>query len=261
MKTAFNITQLAKGMTLKDKARILIADVEEKCRTDGKSLLTATEKDAIVEDAGKHYELREINRIYNLYQTVYFISLDVYSRLQTLVIQIDAVEKIILAGYLAGNAMETIDRILHDVVPDEDKEKMYKKYDFDIKLVSKHNLLADGKLQPQLVESFMSVVALVKVLRGYMYDMEYVQSKSDVQVIMEKEKDTLNDCNKLIETVVELSETFRVMRVFRDYDVIEEVNDEVQKLIDTLQDMKKATELAEEEKESRREKVDKYLER
>src|SRR3989338_6917418 len=147
MSTTFNITQLAKGMSLQDKARILIADVEEKSRTDGeKTLLTASEKDAIVEDAAKHNELREINRIYNLYQTVFYVYLDVYSRLQTLLIQIGSVEKIILAGYLAANAMDTIDRLLHDLAPDKDKEEMYKEYDFDIKLVSKSNLLVDGRL-------------------------------------------------------------------------------------------------------------------
>lgn len=261
MSTTFNISQLAKGMSAQDKARILIGDVEEKTRTDGTGLLTAAEKDAIVEDAGKRNELREINRIYNLYQTEFALSMDVFSRLQTLMMQIAVLEKIILAAYLAGAGIDAIDKIFHDLAPDEDKEKLYKKYDFDIKLISKNILISEGKLLPQLPEALIGVVDLVKVLRGYMYEMEYVQSKTSVQVIMPKEQETLDDCEKIIGIVVKLEDTLRPISIFRDYDLIEDIDDDSQRFIHAVRDMEKATELDEDEKARRRTKVDKYVER
>jgi hypothetical protein len=64
----FNIKALAKGMSLKDKAKLILADHDQQCISQGKDrLLTSDEEAAIERDCRKRGEMGRMNEFYNYY--------------------------------------------------------------------------------------------------------------------------------------------------------------------------------------------------
>lgn len=260
MKYDLNVKQLAKSMHVHDKVRMLIADVEEKMKTDSKGLLSESEKDAIVEDAHKKHELSELNRIYNLYVLEGGLYMDTYSRLQALLIQFASLERILLMIGVAGFGRDAIDRIVHDLVPDKDKKTVYKEYESDMKTLNKYILIQDDKPHPDLVEAVDSLIKVAKVVRKFLYQIEYVQHKTEVKIIMDDHQEIYDSCEELIQSIINFDASLRLLRVLRDYEVLDD-SDESKELLDMVQNIEQRLTLSEQDKQEAEAKIEKYLEK
>lgn len=258
MKNDLNVKQLAKGMHVHDKVRMIIADVEEKMKTTGKGLLSESEKDAIVEDAHKKHELSELNRIYNLYVLEGGLYMDTYSRLQSLMLQFATLERILLMIGVSGLGRDAVDRILHDLAPDKDREKLYKEYESDMAILNKYILIQNNKPHPDLIDAVSNLIKIAKVVRSYLYQVEYVQSKTEVKIIMEDHKEIYDSCEELIQSIINFDASLRLLRVIRDYDLLDD-SAESRQLVNMVKNIEKEIALADQDKREAEAKIEKYL--
>lgn len=258
MKSDLNVKQLAKNMHVHDKVRMLIADVEEKIKTDGKGLLSESEKDAIVDDAHKKHELNELNRIYNLYVLAGGLHMDAYSRLQVLMLQFATLERILLMIGVSGLGRDAVDRILHDLAPDKDRKKLYKEYESDMAILNKYTLIQGNRPHPELAEAISNLIEFVKIVQRTLYQVKYVQSKTEVKIIMDDHQEIYDNCEDLIQSIIGFDGSLRLLRVLRDYDVLDDF-DESKELLDMVRNIEDKIALSEQDKQDAEAKIEKYL--
>ena len=157
---------------------------------------------------------------------------------------------------LYDTSIDVIDKILYDFAPNEDIKKLHKKYNIDSKLINDYDLINNRLLHSKVAKSFIGIVDAIKIIRGYIFEIYYLQSKTEVQIITNSDQELLDDLDRFIDTIVNLDETFLLLRMFRDLNVIKDDTPETIKFIELIRDMEKATELSEEEKEDCHRKID-----
>ena len=103
-------------MHIRDKMKLLFEDMNRQAETQGKeSILTPQERDAIVDDARKSGEMKEIRRVNELYRTAMFLDLDIEIAERNLLLAICQLEKTLMGVVLKGATEDVVSEIFYDI--------------------------------------------------------------------------------------------------------------------------------------------------
>lgn len=285
-----DLKKLSKGMHIRDKMKLLFEDMNRQAETEGKeSLLTPQERDAIVDDARKSGEIREIRRVYEFYRTALFLDIDMGVAELHLYLAISQIEKILMGIILKGAADDIISEIFYDIAHQNNNissdvedtiQKLRVKYKIDSVILKGFDLFTTpedsedassvekqiteiGSLEPnpEIQQSFMLTFLHAKKLKTILYKMSYVVSKAPIDFLPASTKRLVKDSEELIAQVCTLDGSLSSLRIYRDYaDAFAKDATLVEpKFLETIQDIKTHLELNAEEKDGLEKKIDDSL--
>lgn len=285
---ALDLKKLSKGMNIQDKMRLLFEDSNKQAETDGKEhILTVHERDAIVEDARKSGEIREIRRVNELYLLSNFISIDMEIANLALLLSITSLEKSLMGIMLKGAAEEIVGEMIYDLVKQDNtapsafnkkSEELRKKYRVDSVLfkgfdffdapikndgsfpdgLKNENLQPNPDIQRFFIVSYMHA----KKLKKKLFEMEYVIKKAPIDFIPQWNKNLMKDSEEVLSSFSNLDQTLRPLRIYRDYgeafiNLAKLSNPE---FLDIIKNLPVKIVLTDNEKEELRDRIDKRLE-
>jgi len=285
-----DLKKLSKGMHIRDKMRLLFEDMNRQAETQGKeSILTPQERDAIVDDARKSGEIREIRRVNELYRTAMFLDLDMEIAERNLLLAISQLEKTLMGVVLKGATEDAVSEIFYDMASQNNASpetveasvsELRKKYKIDSVILKGFDLFnppADGEAteqaeelpadpdnfepNPEIQTSFMLAFQIAKKLKGKLYEMSYVTEKAPIDFLPKSIKQLIQNSEELLTMFCALDESLRLLRVFRDHaaDFTSDAMLVEPKFLETIQDIPTHMEFTAEEKNALEKKIDDSL--
>ncbi|OGJ44408.1 hypothetical protein A2272_05675 [Candidatus Peregrinibacteria bacterium RIFOXYA12_FULL_33_12] len=235
-------------MSLQDKAKLLFADKNLKYDTIGKeSLLTAGEEDLLIKDAQKNNQIRELNRINNLFNLLGLLIIDVRVAALNLELAISYMDTYVMTIYLIETHR---DKVNNESV--NDKSSYFTSSDPNIR-----------EPNATLQAKWDNAVHCYKELCKKMYMVEYVNVLAGINLISNEDQKLLDLFKKQLESFCNLEGLLGIMKLYKkffEFGLMKESNIKSPFFLDSLkQDIKEALELIEEEKEEAKAKIDKHL--
>lgn len=284
---ALDLKKLSKGMNIRDKMKLLFEDSNKQAETDGKEhILTAQERDAIIEDARKSGEIREIRRVNELYRHSNFISIELEIYNLSFLLSITSLEKSLMGIVLKGACEEIIGEMIHDLVKQDGtsqsefemkSDELRKKYRVDSALFKgfdffdsnieddshmpdeykNNNLQPNPDLQRYFILSYKHAMKIVRKL----FEKDYVVAKAPIDFLATQSKDLIKESEELLSLFNNLDQTLRPLRIYRDYaeqffDISKIKNSE---FIELIQNLPTKLILSDKEKDDLRAKIDTSL--
>jgi hypothetical protein len=273
-----NIKTLAKGMRVEDKAKLLFADRDKRAETSGKEgLLTPDEEKAIIEDAQDLRQITELNRFNKLYNIASFLLLDIQTAFLNFELANERVLTVLTAMILVGEATDALGDTIYalatagyseeqledktfqkevDQKADDfrkkykstDLTKIYDYFEPSLRETSYFSTKAETLSQPNplLQRAFMEAVKRVKQFRKQVYSSKYVESKAGMELLSERDRQTINGFTKEIDEFVNLESYLGLIKMYADFADKGMLRNEgliEPKFIEAIKDMKKATRL------------------
>ena len=282
-----DLKKLSKGMNIHDKMKLLFEDSNKQAETDGKEhILTAQERDAIVEDARKSGEIREIRRVNELYLLSNFISIDVEIAQLVFLLSITSLEKSLMGIMLKGAAEEIIGEMIYDLAKqgnakpsniDMKSEELRKKYRVDSVLFKGFDFfdapieddssfpvgLKNDNLQPNPdIQRFFIVSYMhAKKLKKKLFEMEYVIKKAPIDFLPQRHKDLIIESEEVLLSFTNLDHTLRPLRIYKDYGeaFINMAKLSNPEFIDIIKNLPTKLELTDDDKEELEVRIDKHM--
>jgi hypothetical protein len=220
----FDLKQLSKGMHINDKLRLLFADLNKQSETESREIiLTPQEKDALLDDAKKRGEYREIRRVMNLFKTCTLMLIDLeIIHLSTLLV-ITTLEKILIGIILKGVTEEIVDQMIHDWSAGETKavEKLRSKYKIDHVLMKGFDYFSETReVNKDLEKYFLISCKYIRRLNKKLYEIDYVTNKSPVEFLSDYSRNLINESRNLINLFIRLDAPLKFLRIYRDYGTV-----------------------------------------
>jgi hypothetical protein len=282
-----DLKKLSKGMSVKDKMRLLFQDMNRQAETAGKeSVLTPQERKAIVDDARNTGEIIQIRKVNELYLAAMFISIDMEITQLQLLLSMGQLEKTLTGIILKGATEEIIGEMVYDLAsqdentPTELENKikelrikykvdniLFKGFDFfnpiednegaSLTEFDTNVLVPNQNIQKSFINSFY----LAKKLKRKLYEMSYVLGKTPIDFLLSSTKDLIKDSEELLIYFTNLNETFKPLRIYRDFgqEFSKNTNLVEPKFFEIIQDIEKNLELSIEDKEKLESSIDKSL--
>ncbi len=285
-----DLKKLSKGMHIQDKMKLLFQDINRQAETAGKeSILTPQERDAILDDARKSGEMKEIRRVNELYRTTMFLDIDIEIAERNLLLAICQLEKTLMGVILKGATEDLISEIFYDMANQNNKSpatvetsvsELRKKYKIDSVILKGFDLFNPpmdeeeteqteeqsantSGLEPNrgIQKSFMFSFQIAKKLKSKLYEMSYVTEKASIDFLPASIKQLIKNSEELIAMFCNLDESLRLLRVYRDYaaDFTNDATLVEPKFLETIQDIQTHLELNTEEKDALEKKIDESL--
>jgi len=278
--TNFDLKKLAKGMNLNDKMKLLFEDSNKQAETNGKeSILTPQERDSIITDARRNDQIREIRRVNELYYLSNLIVIDLDVTYLTLLLAITSLEKQLMGIMLKGATEDIINEMIYDVVRENDdktknieekSEGLRRKYKIDDVLFKGFDffeLSNEGENNPlpnnRLELLFMQTFEHARKLKKKIFEIEYVIQKSPIDFSPEYNKNLINDCKELLNSFINLDQTLRPFRIYKDYGKafinLAKLKDPL--FLNTVGDLPNKIELTDIEKQELKDDIDKHIQK
>ncbi len=282
-----DLKKLSKGMNINDKMKLLFEDSNKQAETDGKEhILTAQERDAIVEDARKSDELREIRRVNELYLLSNYISIDMEIANLAFLLSITSLEKSLMGIMLKGATEEIIGEMIYDLAKQDTKteveidrksKELRKKYRVDSVLFKGFDFFdapieddssfpdefKNDNLQPNPdIQRFFIVSYLhAKKLKKKLFEMEYVVKKAPIDFLPKWNKDLISESEEVLLSFVNLDQTLRPLRIYKDYGeaFINMAKLSNPEFLDIIKNLPYKLTLTNDEKEGLEVRIDKHL--
>jgi len=296
MTTQLDLKKLTNNMSITDKMKILLEDINVHAESMGeKNLLSSSEKQAFYDTIQKNKQVGEYNRIYETYKIVNLVMIDAIINSQALKITILELSRFLTAGIMKGVLEDTIDEILYDLATQdysiEDREKKDIQDKIDKKrdeLVIKYRIgssrltqqmdyftpsiehksyfsteLKNEELEinPQIQELFMDAVEGAKRLNEAIYEVEYALSLVGFNCLSDRQQRDLQIKKDLLENFNNLEGLLRLMRIYRDnpFKTVKITCKTKPLFLETIKDIKAKVDLNDSDKERAKKTVDKAI--
>lgn len=291
MTNQLNIKNLAKGMRVEDKAKLLFAHRDKRAETpDHKGILSPEEEKALIDDAQDLHQISELNRLNRLYNMLNFIILDIQTSYKNFRLAEMRMLGVLLGIILAGEERDVSDRIIYDLAVRDTDEKLEekefqeevdrkavelrKKYgvgqgmvaDFDYFATSLRNesyfstkISTQSEPNKNLQKAFMGVIGEIKDFKRRVYQYEYIVSKAGMELLSEKQKGIVEGFKKEINSFLGLGGYLgmvKVYGVFADKGFIRTTDLNEPEFLNSVKDMERATKLSEKDLEDARKEID-----
>lgn len=273
-----DLKKLSKGMNIEDKMKLLFEDMNQKAESHGgKTILTPQERDAIIDDARKSGEIREIRRVNELYFLSNFTAINMEISQLLVYLSTSQLEKTLMGIILKGAADELVGEILYDWVKNDKTEKsqdtdnkmdelrkkyivdsiLFRGFDFFDPVIDKEEIEPNKKIQKAFMAAFLHAKNLTKKL----LEMDLIIKKSPINFLPKKNIDLIQESKELLVTFTNLDSTFRPLRIYRDYGITltGEVKISDPEFLKIIKDISKALELTNEEIGKIEADIDKHL--
>jgi len=279
-------------MRVEDKAKLLFADRNKRAETsDREGLLSPDEKKALIDDAQDLHQIGELNRLNRLFNIASLLLLDGQTAYLHFRIATGKLYMIFTGMALTSSFGDSIDQMIYDLVVqgytdkqleevkiqkeiDQKAIELRKKYGVGDKLVDMYDHFSPSlrtesyfsektkaESEPSLVlqEFFMLAVKRVKDFRKQVYQGDYVVEKARMELLSDKEKESLKSFKKEIDKFVGLKGVLRQVKLytaFADRKMIKATKLSEPKFLETIKDMEKAIQLTSKEKEKAKSEIE-----
>ncbi len=297
MKKQLNIKTLAKGMRVQDKAKLLFADRHKLAETSGRErLLSPDEEKALIEDAQDLHQISELNRLNRLFNIASFLLLDGQTAYLHFVIAIGKLDMLLTGITLTGSLGDVVDHMTYDLAVqgytskqleeekiqkeiDQKAIELRKKYGVGDKLVDVYDYFSpslraesyfsektktESEPSQPLQKFFMLAIKRVKDFRKQVCQGDYVVEKARMELLSDKEKESLKSFKKEMDKFVGLKGIYRQVKLygaFADKELIRTTNLSEPRFLKAVKDMEKAVRLTDQEKDKAKAEIDELLEK
>lgn len=227
MKTKLSIKQLAKDMSLKDKAKLLFADFHRQNETSGKErVLTREEERAITKDCQDKNQINGLNRLTQLFNLSQKAGIDLYVRLLELRNHIGKINTLVMTMY--GRCMMEGLMIDLESLMEESSKKAAKKLEtileqnplfmpdsFDLfRYVETSN--EDYEMMPNLYFQTLFTRALKsqKRLQQVLHAIEYLDTKAGISLLSDWNYDYVDEAMSEIKEFSEKQGFIMAMNIY-----------------------------------------------
>lgn len=229
---SLNLTTLSNGMNIVDKMKLLFEDFN--AEAEGSQLvLTPKEREAIINDARKRGELHVIRKTNRLYMLSNYACIEIDRCQLLLLLALADLDKILMGVALKGGIEEIIGQIIYDLAKKEStKEEILdqkikdieERYSIDSVIYKGFELFSSDDQDPstnhpndRIQEGFKRAVKHAKNLMLKLFELEYILSKTQIDFMPKMNKELITQCKELIDSFVNLNDTLRTLRIYRDH--------------------------------------------
>lgn len=261
----FDLKKLAKGMSVKDKAKILCIDYQQKYGPTETALLTSDEEDAIWKDAEKKNELRELNRLIDLFNLTNRLVSATHKKTMFFQSFVSNIHILVLYIFLKQNTNDKLDAIKCHVSSKKigkiiDDEK-YPDMDFT-SWFSPNDDEENAEPNVYMQKLFIRAYQANKLLRQELHMIKYVEGKADMSFLSEIDKEIVGDAEKALEEFAQREGFLMILNIYKtsyESGLIQKKDYTEQLFVQLMTDTENMVLLTEEEKKEAEDIVEKAL--
>lgn len=260
-------------MSFRDKASLLLADHTRRCETKGKDyLLTTDENDAIVKDLQDKMQVKQLNRIVDLYNISGLAVCDVTIRRLNLELITSRLDTFVVAMVGWGTARDGLSDLLHSAKKkkgkaaqqialeiQESRKKVPSQFrlfspadpeddDFDTQIdhykTREPNVLFQGV--------FVRAIEYYKELTKALYLIEYMEREAGFRLLGDDDMDSIHRAEKQLRSFEELEGFLKIIEVYKSFyetNMVKKDGFTEPEFEKVMTDFSQILELSEEEKE------------
>ena len=222
MSKKFSIKQLARGMHMHDKARIIIEHYTSKAENDGMGILNYAEEEALIVDARKNNEIPEIRRIYDIWKAASMSEYDIYQAHQRYLLTRSHLDCLILANSLANRAQDAIGHLLYDAyfsknLLEEPERILSKQGNHSLDSILRFCFTENAEARSLLTQALENVISSAKALCGKRYQFRYLIGKSPITITSEQQEKIVKQADASLTDLAQLKGNLTILKLFRDH--------------------------------------------
>ncbi|OQX71069.1 hypothetical protein B6D52_02730 [Candidatus Parcubacteria bacterium 4484_255] len=256
--------RLAKGMSLKDKIKILFADSNKRIDTAGiESLLTAEDQEAIWEDAKKNNQLEEIRRLCKFFDLAILIHRDIDTAYFNFKLAEQKFYSLLIAIIITEEGKNVFEKIFSEVAEGNTKKikELKEKYLTQFQLFEDFFYWSgsDNKINKDLEDNLIEMLKGIKKYKRIRYYLDYLIKVAGVDFLNDSFKQELKDNEKEINLCLDYDQ-FSIFKTIKKHCVKTKVKAS-KEFYNILMDMQKETKLTPQEQKQARAIMDYFINR